>query len=83
MWMIFFIGFVEILTGFSTHVAKAVSFPSVTCRRTKPHCSKANLPAIFKKTALIEGADVLFLPSLIKRIITVFQTTNSSRMRAP
>ena len=78
MWTIFFIGFAEIINRFldARREGSQLSVGYLPEDETTL-LMKANLPAIFKKTALIEGADVLFLPSLIKRIISVFQTTNS------
>ena len=78
MWTIFFIGFAEIINRFldARREGSQLSVGYLPEDETTL-LMKANLPAIFKKTALIDGADVLFLPSLIKRIITVFQTTNS------
>ena len=78
MWLIFFVGLGEILLRFLearresqelTHRYLPEDDTTVLVRQA--------LPQIYKKVSLAKGSDKRFLPHLIKRIITVFQTTNS------
>lgn len=78
MWMIFFLGLSEIIIRYMDAKREGGQLSVGYLPEDETTLLvKANLPPIYKKTVLIKGADVLFLPSLIKRIITVFQTTNS------
>jgi biopolymer transport protein ExbB/TolQ len=78
MWLIFSIGFGELLLRL---LAARVEGKELDQRYLPEDDStvlvKQALPAIYKKVSLAEKGDERFLPSLIKRIITVFQTTNS------
>ncbi len=78
MWVIFFIGFGEL----SYRLIEARVENRELGRQYLPEDEKtilvkSMLPRIYKNVSLAEGDSRLFLPNLIKRIITVFQTTES------
>jgi len=78
MWIFFFLGLAEIINRFiDARKERAQLSMGYLPEDEETLLVKENLPSIFKKTALIKDADNLFLPNMIKRIITVFQTTNS------
>lgn len=78
MWLIFSIGLGEL---FLRLLAARVEGRELNHRYLPEDDStvlvKQALPAIYKKVLLAENGSERFLPSLIKRIISVFQTTNS------
>ena len=78
MWVIFLVGLGELLNRF----IEARKESGELNQQYLPEDDttiivKAMLPTIYKKASLTEDGNRLFLPSLIKRIITVFQTTAS------
>lgn len=78
MWLIFFVGLGELLMRY----LEARKESQELDRRYLPEDEttvlvKQALPQIYKKVSLAKDSDKRFLPHLIKRIITVFQTTNS------
>lgn len=78
MWIIFSVGFGELLY----RIYEARHENSELRQQYLPEDEttmliKNMLPKIYKKVSLAPRSDQLFLPNMIKRIITVFQTTNS------
>lgn len=78
MWLIFCVGLGELLLRCLEARAerKELNHQYLPEDETTVLIKQA-LPKIYKKVSLARGADRTFLPHLIKRIITVFQTTNS------
>lgn len=78
MWLIFSIGLGELLLRFrAAHIERKELYHRYLPEDDSTVLVKQALPAIYKKVSLAEKSEERFLPSLIKRIISVFQTTNS------
>ncbi len=78
MWIIFSIGLGELLLRFlAARVERKELYYRYLPEDESTVLVKQALPEIYKKVSLAEYGEGRFLPSLIKRIISVFQTTNS------
>lgn len=78
MWVIFFLGMSEILYRFFDARSEGQQLEmKYLPEDERTVLVKSMLPEIYKKASLIKGAEDLFLPNLIKRLIAAFQTTNS------
>jgi len=78
MWIIFSIGLGELMLRFlAARVERQELYQRYLPEDESTVLVKQALPPIYKKVSLAEQGDERFLPSLIKRIISVFQTTNS------
>ncbi len=78
MWLIFFIGSGELLLRFmEARVERRELGYQYLPEDETTLLVRQDLPKIYKKVSLAKDSDRRFLPHLIKRIITVFQTTNS------
>ena len=78
MWIIFFLGVSELIYRWSKARQEWRELGHLYLPEDDTTLLiKSMLPPIFKKVSLTSSSDQLFLPSLIKRIISVFQTTNS------
>ena len=78
MWIIFFVGLAEIVLRYleAKGEGRQLRFRYLP-EDEETLLVATDLPAVYKKVSLATGSDYLFLPSLIKRIISVFQTTKS------
>lgn len=78
MWIVFFVGLGELVYRYldarREHQELSAQYLPEDERTI---LQKASLPGIYKKANLSTSADDRFLPETIKRIITVFQMTNS------
>jgi MotA/TolQ/ExbB proton channel family len=78
MWVIFFVGLAEIYHRYTIAKEEAGQLKlGYLPEDYETLLVASNLPEIFKKVSLAKGVDYLFLPGLIKRIISVYQTTQS------
>jgi len=78
MWVIFFVGLGELLYRFfAARVESRELNQEYLPEDETTILVKDMLPKLYKKVSLAHRSNRLFLPSLIKRIITVFQTTDS------
>ena len=78
MWLIFFVGLGELLMRFlEARVERKELGHQYLPEDDTTVLIKQALPKIYKRVSITKDSDKRFLPHLIKRIITVFQTTNS------
>lgn len=78
MWLIFFLGMSEIVYRLREARNEGAQLDvGYLPEDERTVLVKSMLPDIYKKTTLMKGGDKYFLPNMIKRIITSFQTTNS------
>lgn len=78
MWIIFLVGLGELLYRYVEARSESRELGQEYLPEDETTIIvKAMLPKIYKKASLAKDSNRLFLPSLIKRIITVFQTTAS------
>ncbi len=78
MWVIFFVGLGELLYRFfAARIEVRELSQQYLPEDETTILVKDMLPKLYKKVSLANDSNRLFLPSLIKRIITVFQTTQS------
>lgn len=78
MWLFFFFGMGELLNRYlEARLDQNQLAVGYLPEDEKTLLVKSLLPPIYKKATLTMGSDSLFLPSLIRRIISTFQTTSS------
>ena len=78
MWLIFFVGAAEVFHRLiEARAENRQLHMGYLPEDDRTLIVKAMLPGIYKKTSLLSGSDTLFLPGLVRRIISAFQTTSS------
>ena len=78
MWIVFFVGFGELLVRFQeARIERRELDHRYLPEDDTTVLVKHELARIYKNVSLADGGDRRFLPHLIKRIIAVFQTTDS------